>query len=249
MKVLSCYSIKGGVGKTATAVNLACYLSTRPMKTLLVDLDPQGAAGFYFGAFQKGKFEATDSDELREGLERNIQKVADYPSLDIVPSHLAYRQLDLWLDHMKKSRKQLRKVLLDVGTGYDVLVLDCPPGITLLSESIFRASDLIIVPVIPTPLSVRTYEQLVAFFDQEELPGNRLVPFFSMVQRRRIHEEVMSELRARDSAFLSAAIPHSSVIERMGVTFKPILASRSAARPVAAFRELCEEIWSKATVL
>ncbi len=248
MKILACYSIKGGVGKTALAVNLAVFLQARSLKVLLVDLDAQGSAGFYFNSFQSGKFHGNDSATLAAGLAGNIRPT-NYPGLDVIPAHLAYRKLDLWLDQMKKSRGQLRKIMLEVGEPYHAVILDSPPGITLLAESIFRASDLLLVPVIPTPLSVRTYEMLLAFFEKEELSRSRIVPFFSMVQHRRLHSDTIEDLRRRDAAFLKATIPHSSAIEKMGLSRRPLLAGRSQAPPVMAFRELCAEIWERAGVL
>ncbi len=248
VKILACYSIKGGVGKTALAVNLAVFLQKKSLKVLLVDLDAQGSAGFYFHAFQSEKFHGDDSDKLASGLAENIRPTR-HRGLDVIPAHLAYRKLDLWLHQMKKSRGQLRKILHHVGNDYQAVILDCPPGITLLSESIFRASDLLLVPVIPTPLSVRTYEMLLHFFKKEELPNNRIAPFFSMVQHRRLHREVMEELRRRDAAFLRATIPHSSTIEKMGLSRRPLLAGNSQAPPVLALRELCGEVWERASVL
>ncbi len=247
MKVLSSYSIKGGVGKTALAVNLSCYLAQRGLRVLLVDLDPQCAASFYFQKAQAHTFQTDSSEALANSLSTNIVPT-EFAGLDLIPGNLAYRRFDLWIDGMKKGRKRWRRILQQLGKAHDAMILDCPPGITLLSESIFRASDLVIVPVIPTPLSVHTYEQLVAFFEDEDLPRNRILPFFSMVQRRRIHDETMADLRARDSAFLAATIPHSSLIERMGVTFKPVLAGRSGAPAAAALRSLCSAIWNKAEV-
>ena len=123
------------------------------------------------------------ADDLNEaGLRENIRE-SDYPGLDILPSNLAYRNFDLLLDRMRKSRKQLRWFLNDLAASYDYVILDCPPNITLLSENVFRASHLILVPVIPTPLSERTLEQLFRFFGEMELPTEILVPFFSMARK------------------------------------------------------------------
>ena len=165
-----------------------------------------------------------------------------------IPSNLEYRRLDILLDGMAKSRKQLRSVLEEFKPDYDVIVMDCPPNITLLSENVFRASDSILVPVIPTVLSRRTLEQLLGFFRDEELPGKRLRPFFSMVQKRnKMHRELMAELPASHPGFLKTAIPFSVDVEKMGLRRMPLLASSPSSEAARAYRALCDEILPSAT--
>ena len=242
MKILSSYSIKGGVGKTALAVNLAFALCEAGHRTLLLDLDPQGAAAFYFRVGSAKKFRMRDAHSLAEGLRKNIRE-SDFPGLDIIPSNLCYRHFDILLDGMAKRRKQLRKVLEEFKPDYDVILMDCPPNITLLSENVFRASDAILVPVIPTVLSKRTLEQLTGFFRDEDLPGDMLRPFFSMVQKRnKMHREIMADLPASHPGFLKTAIPFSADVEKMGVHRMPLLAYSSICEAAMAYRALCNEI-------
>ena len=244
MRILSSYSIKGGVGKTALAVNLAFAFREAGHRTLLVDLDPQGAAAFYFRVNSAEKFRMRDTQSLSEGLRRNIRE-SDFPGLDIIPSNLGYRHFDILLDGMAKRRRQLRRVLEEFEPDYDVILMDCPPNITLLSENVFRASDAILVPVIPTVLSWRTLEQLTGFFRDEDLPGEMLRPFFSMVQKRnKMHREIMNNLPASHPGFLKTVIPFSADVEKMGVHRMPLLAYSRACEAAKAYRALCDEILS-----
>lgn len=244
MKIVASYSIKGGVGKTALAVNLAYAFREADQRTLLLDLDPQGAAAFYFRVSSAKKFRMSDTPSLSEGLRRNIRE-SDFPGLDIIPSSLAYRHLDIVLDGMGKRRKQLRRVLEEFKDDYDTVILDCPPNITLLSENIFRAADMILVPVIPTILSQRTLEQLDDFFRREELPHARIHPFFSMVQKRnKMHRETMAELSASYPHFLKTTIPLSVDVEKMGLHRMPLLAYARTGDAALAYRMLCDEIRS-----
>lgn len=244
MKILSSYSIKGGVGKTALAVNLAFALREAGHRILLLDLDPQGAASFYFRVDSAPKFRMRDTKSLIDGLRRNIRE-SDFHGLDIIPSNLGYRHFDILLDGMSKRRRQLRKVLEEFESDYEVILLDCPPNITLLSENVFRASDAILVPVIPTVLSRRTLDQLTGFFQEEELPHQVLRPFFSMVQKRnKMHREIMAELPSLHPGFLKTAIPFSADVEKMGLHRMPLLAYSRACVAAKAYRALCDEILS-----
>ena len=245
MKIISSYSIKGGVGKTALAVNLSFALREAGWRTLLLDLDPQGAAAFYFRVDSAEKFRMRDTQSMAEGLRRNIRE-SDFPGLDIIPSNLGYRHFDILLGEMSKRRKQLRKVLEEFKTDYDVIVMDCPPNITLLSENVFRASDVILVPVIPTVISRRTFEQLTGFFRDEDLSGEILRPFFSMVQKRnKMHREIMADFSASQRGFLKTAIPFSADVEKMGLRRMPLLAYSYACEAALAYRTLCDEILSQ----
>ena len=242
MKIISSYSIKGGVGKTALAVNLAYALREAGRRTLLLDLDPQGAAVYYFRLGHAGKFPMRDSKAMVAGLRENIRE-SDFPGLDLIPSNMGYRRLDILLDGMSKKRKQLRTILDQFKADYDVILLDCPPNITLLSENVFLASDLILVPVIPTVLSQRTLDQLVGFFLREELSLDILRPFFSMAQKRnKMHRDVMAELPASHPGFLQTVIPFSADVEKMGLRRMPLLAYSGSCPAALAYRALCDEI-------
>ena len=80
------------------------------------------------------------------GLERHV-KATDYELLDLLPADLSYRHLDLHLDDLKKRKRGLRDALATVKPDYDAVLLDCPPGLTLLAENVFRAAD----PLAPLP--------------------------------------------------------------------------------------------------
>jgi len=243
MKIFSCYSIKGGVGKTALAVNLAYFLRETGKRTLLIDLDPQGAAGFYFRVAPAARFSPDTKSKLGVDWARRNIRESDYPGLDILPSNLDYRNLDVLLAEMKKPRKQLDKTLSGLDDDYDVIVLDCPPNITLLAENIFRASTAILVPVIPTRLSARTLQQLIDFIQAEGLEGANVWPFFSMVQNtKRLHRDTIEELRKTYCQFLKAEIPFSAEVENMGVRRAPLLARTSSLSAAKAYRALCAEI-------
>jgi chromosome partitioning protein len=215
-QVLATYNIKGGVGKTSAAVNLA-YLAARDgFTTLLWDLDPQGASTYLF----RVKPKVQGGGRKLVGLKRDVAaliKGTDHPRLDLLPADFSYRHMDLALDRFKRPTRRLARVLEPIRDEYEFVFLDCPPSISLVSESVFETADALLVPIIPATLSSRTFDQL------EELAEGRddlkVFAFFSMVETsRRLHRQVMARLRGEHSvAMLGAAIPSAEEIEWMGV--------------------------------
>ena len=106
MKVLATYNIKGGVGKTATAVNLAYLAAAEGARTLVWDLDPQGAASFYFRVKPKVKGGSEALITGRRALDRAI-KGTDYDNLDLIPADFSYRNMDLELGETKKRTRRI----------------------------------------------------------------------------------------------------------------------------------------------
>ncbi|MHC1777152.1 MAG: ParA family protein [Lentimicrobium sp.] len=243
MYVTAIYSIKGGVGKTAAAVNLAALASFTGEKTLLIDLDPQASSTFYFKV--KPKIRATVKKMLKgkSSVEEQI-KATDYIHLDVLPSTIDYRDLQPLLETMKRPGERIREMLEPLSKNYRWVFIDCPPGMTGLAESIFNASDLILVPVVPTTLSVRTYHELRDFIADHPLrPGSRYAGFFSMVERRKnMHREILNDWDYKKEIFYKTSIPYLSDVERMGIYRKPVVAFKPGSDASVAFGGLWAEI-------
>jgi len=242
MKIFATYNIKGGVGKTSTAVNLS-YLAARDgYRVLLWDLDPQGAATFLFRIKPRVKGGGKALIRGTRSVDAAI-KATDFDNLDLLPSDFTYRNLDLVLDAAKKPSRRIASLLAPLKAEYDVIFLDCPPGISLLSEAVLHAADTLIVPLIPTTLSVRTLDQLTEFIGGFGGSKPSVVAFFSMIDRRkRLHREIAEQLPAERSDVVTAAIPALSLIERMSVQRAPVTAS--SPRSVAG--RSYEELWLEA---
>jgi cellulose biosynthesis protein BcsQ len=241
-RIVATYNIKGGVGKTSTAVNLGALAARHGERTLLWDLDPQGAATFLFRVKPKVRGGAkrlvrgrTPIDELLRGT--------DHEGLDLLPADFSYRHMDLFLDDGKKPTRRLSKVLAPLEDEYDLIVLDCPPSISLVSENVFRAADALLVPIIPTTLSLRTLEQLERFVAQHKLGHVHVLPFFSMVDRRKaLHKEIVSTLRGRHPELLFTQIPSATQVERMGLHRDVVAGFAPQSRVALAYEALYAEI-------
>ena len=247
MRILATYNIKGGVGKTASAVNLAFLAARQGIRTLVWDLDPQGAASYYFRVKAKVKGGGKNLITGKTELDSRI-KATDFPGLDLLPADFSYRHLDLELDHTKKPVKQIGKILVPLAREYELLIIDCAPSISLVSESVFWAADVLLVPTIPTPLSLRTLLQL--FRTLQTIRAKRLgvYPFFCMVDRRKsLHRQTAELSQDIPIPFLRSQIPYSSLVEQMGAHRAPLHTFARSSRPAQAYEELWREIrrWLK----
>jgi chromosome partitioning protein len=242
VKVVATYSIKGGVGKTSAAVNLGAHAARDGLRTLLWDLDPQGAASFLLRIRPKVRGGARKLVRGRRDPSEAL-KGTDVEGLDLLPADFSLRHLDLVLDREKRPERGVGRVLEQLAGEYDVAFVDCAPSISLASEAVFAAADLLLVPLVPSTLSVRTLDQLEGFLDDHAPSAPRVLAFLSMVDRRRaLHRELAAELPGRFAGLAAAAIPNAASVERMGARRAPLGPGRD--RAAAAYAELWAELRS-----
>ena len=253
MLIYATYNIKGGVGKTTAAVNLAYLAAGAGLRTVLWDLDPQGAASFMFRVKPKVKGGGRALISGKRPLDDAI-KGTDFDNLDLVPADFTYRNMDLLLDDGKhdvkqsdlpggKAARKLSKLLAPLADDYDAVFLDCPPSVSLVSENVLHAADVVVVPLIPTTLSVRTLDQLSDFVG--EFKGHRpdIFAFFSMVDRRKkLHREIAEKLAAERDNVAQTVIPALSVIESMSVWRSPVGVIAPGSAAAKAYRALWGEL-------
>jgi len=246
VKIFATYNIKGGVGKTATAVNLSYLAAMDGYRVLLWDLDPQGAASYLFRIKPRVKGGGKALIQGRRSMDDAI-KGTDFGGLDLIPADFTYRNLDLMLDSAKQPARRLAGLLAPLRKDYDVVFLDCPPSISLLSESVLHAADLLLVPLIPTTLSVRTLDQLTDFVSGFNGHKPDILAFFSMLDRRkRLHNQIAAELPVGRTDFAGAVIPAVSVIEQMSLHRAPVTAFATRSQAAAQYRDLWQEARDRA---
>jgi cellulose biosynthesis protein BcsQ len=242
VKVVASYSVKGGVGKTAAAVNLA-WLSTRDgNRTLLWDLDAQAAATFLMRVKTKVKGGSRKLLQGRSDATAAVRPTVD-ENLDLLPADTSYDSADADLRDAKRSTDRVAKVLDSLADFYEVAIIDTPPGLSLLSANVVRAADLILVPIVPSPLSLRTLDQVVDLLAANQDRPAALLAFLSMVERRRaLHRDVIELLRGRYADVSPTLIPASATVERMGQRRRPVVATAPTSGAAMAYGDLWREV-------
>jgi chromosome partitioning protein len=242
VKVLATYNIKGGVGKTSTAVNLAYLAAREGQRTLLWDLDPQGAATYLFRVRPRVKGGGHALVTRRRPLDAAL-KATDFERLDLLPADFSYRNMDLDLDDTKKRTQRLGQLLDSVADDYDIAFLDCPPSVSLVSENVLHAADTLLVPLIPATLSLRTFDQLTRFVAQSEGHHPEVVAFFSMADRRKkLHREVIDAIPRDRGRVADTVIPALSIVEQMAERRAPVAEFAPSSRAAQCYEALWAEV-------
>jgi cellulose biosynthesis protein BcsQ len=167
----------------------------------------------------------------------------DHPGLDLLPADFSYRRMDVHLHRRKNPATRLMKLMRPLKQRYACLILDCAPGMSLVSENVMHAADALVVPLMPSPLSVRMLEQLFEFVERKDWPDLRVLPFFSMVDRRKLlHKETIESLRRRYPTILETEVPYGSEFERITLRRAPVESYAPASAAASVYRALWHEI-------
>jgi len=242
MATIALYSNKGGVGKTAAAVNLSYLAAQAGAKTLICDFDPQSSATYYFRV--KPKLKSGTKGFIKGGkhVYKSI-KGTDYTNLDLLPADFSLRNLDATFAKLRRSKKRLKKILTPFKDQYDLIILDCPVTINILAENILNAVDYTLVPLIPTTLSVRTYKQLLTFCRKNKYEVGKIYSFFSMVDRhKKMHKELMITVAKTFDGVLQSFIPYLAQVEKMGIYREPVAVSSPRSVAAKAYQNLWDKV-------
>jgi cellulose biosynthesis protein BcsQ len=239
MAVIAIYSVKGGVGKTTLAANLAWASATLSRRsTLLWDLDPQGGSGFLLGLGDPGGENAARIFEGKAAPEKAIRKT-DYKRLDVLPADRSLRTLGRTLAAIGK-KKRIAKIAAGLASDYDRVLLDCPPVINEVSAQVLRAADIVLVPLPPSPLSARALPMIREHFTQERRKHPPILPVLSMLDARRaLHRQ----LRAGMPHW--PVIPMASVVEQGAVRREPVGAFAPASPAAQGFARVWRAVEAK----
>lgn len=238
-------SLKGGVGKSSAAVNIAALAAAGGARTLLWDVDPQGAATYTLRVGSRVPGGARRLVRKKPGAAAGVTRTA-WPGLDVLPADFSLRNLDLELSARSHPRRRMREALRPVADDYDVVIIDCPSGVGLGIESALNATDLVVVPIVPSTLPLRSFEQFAAYLAADtRLQRVRVRAFLSMVDRRKKGHRLLSErLTNSTKPILCTTIPMSVHVENMADRRSPLVVDSGRNAAAVAYRDLWDELQS-----
>lgn len=242
---------KGGVGKTTTVANLACAWGERGARVLAVDFDPQFALTRRFGISSAER--PTIDTVFRDGRDVAdvvVDDVAD--GVDLVPSERGLSAIELSLAAERKREYFLARALAPVVDSYDVVIVDCPPNLGLLTVNALCACREVLVPIDTEDVDALHGAEEAAALVRELADTGDDVALLGLLRvvvdrRRQVYQAIQAELAASELPVLETEIPDSVLFQKSAVLHQPLLTWKPDSDGARAYRALAEELGVPAT--
>ena len=245
-QTIACANQKGGVGKTTTVVNLASYLALDGDRVLVVDLDPQGNATSGFGV-DRASLERSVYDAVVDGHEIDDLIVPGTTGVDLVPSSIALAGAEVELAGADARERRLRRLLEPLTARYDVIFIDCPPSLGLLTVNALTAADAVLIPLQCEYYALEGLTQLLATIDLVRDHLNPRLALDGVVLtmadgRTNLSADVAAEARNHlGQAVYATVIPRSVRLSEAPSHGLPISSYAADSRGAQAYAALARE--------
>ena len=235
---------KGGVGKTATALNLGAVLAECGHRVLLVDLDPQASLTNACGVV------SATGESMAEVLSGKLPFYAVIleiaPDLHLAPADIALAGREVRLYQQPAGESVLKKALAEIALNYDIVLIDCPPGLGTMTINALVAADRVIIPIKPNGADLRglslfkdTVNQVKAINPELAILG--ILPTF-FDSRYRLHQDVLASIEAAKLPVIPVRIGRSVKVEEAMTASEPIITYDPENPQAANYRKLGEGI-------
>ncbi|MFA5013354.1 MAG: AAA family ATPase [Candidatus Paceibacterota bacterium] len=247
-RVIAIANQKGGVGKTAVAVNLPVFLTAFGKRVLLVDVDPQANATFSLGVNPRTLESSLYEALLGQISPREIIKRTPFLAFDLMPTSHSLAGANIELVNMPYREFKLKEVIDMVKDDYDFVLIDCPPSLGILTLNALVAADEVLIPVQSEYLAMEGLSQLISNIklinDNLERNIKILGALLTMYSRtNKVSQKIAKDLRRNFPGYVfDTVIPRTVALSESPLSGKTILRHSPNSQAVHAFRELAREI-------